>query len=211
MTRTIEHELLRKAQRGSGDAIAALIRAHQGGLYAYILQLCGHAETAEDVVQEAFVRVIKNLDRFDMRFRFSTWLYTIAKRLYVNANQKMKPAYDTDSLGGHRSFDPAPNQISARSEALTNARAVLDYALDGLGEQQRQIVLLFHEKGWPVPRIARYLDMPAGTIKSHLFRARRRMKDLIQSDAAMCRRVEDLLVEGEPCLETTDAEACTNR
>ena len=123
----------------------------------------------------------------------------------------MKPAYDTDSLGGHRRVDPAPNQISARSAALNNARAVLDYALDGLGEQQRQIVLLFHEKGWPVPRIARYLDMPEGTIKSHLFRARRRMKDLIQSDSSMCRRVEDLIADGEPRLETTDPSTCTSR
>ena len=80
-------------------AIEALIAAHQEALYAFMLRLSGKPHVAEDVVQEAFVRVLRNIDRFDTRFRFSTWLFTIAKRLYVNAMQKHRPAYDTDVVG----------------------------------------------------------------------------------------------------------------
>ena len=191
IARMNERNLVRQAKAGDGDAIAALIRAHQGGLYAYILQISGHAETSEDIVQEAFVRVLKNLDRFDTRFRFSTWLYTIAKRLYVNANQRMKPAYDTDLLGDQRSCQPTPGQETVRHESSGHVRDAIDFALDGLPEPQRKIIVLYHQKGWPVPRIARYLDMPEGTIKSHLHRARKRMKSLIQSNEHLCSRISE--------------------
>lgn len=193
IARQDEHELIRRAKGGDGAAIASLIRAHQGGLYAYILQLSGHAETAEDIVQEAFVRVLKNIERFDTRFRFSTWLYTIAKRLYVNAAQRMKPAYDTDMLGDQRCGDPNPGQLSVEHESRACVRDAIDFALGGLPEHQRKIIVLYHDKGWPVPRIAGYLDMPEGTVKSHLHRARRRMRALIQSDEQFNRRVSESL------------------
>jgi len=193
IAKAAEHDLIRQAKAGDGDAIAALIRAHQGGLYAYLFQLSGHAETAEDIVQEAFVRVLKNLERFDTRFRFSTWLYTIAKRLYVNAAQRMKPAYDTDMLGDRRCDGPAPGQSSADDERRQAIRDAIDFALEGLPEHQRKIIVLYHEKNWPVPRIARYLSMPEGTIKSHLHRARRRMRCMIQSDEHLSSRVSETL------------------
>ncbi len=192
IAKALEIELVSKAKAGNGDAIATLIRAHQGGLYSYILQQAGHVEMAEDIVQEAFVRVLKNLDRFDTRFRFSTWLYTIARRLFVNANQKMKPAYDTDILSDRQSAEPSPSQESTRNEEMNNVREVLDFALDGLGSVQRQIVELFYEKSWPVPRISAYLNIPEGTIKSHLYRARKRMKEMIESDDLLNARVGEL-------------------
>jgi RNA polymerase sigma-70 factor (ECF subfamily) len=120
-----------RARRGDRDAIAELIEAYQRPLEAFLFRLCGKHELAEDIAQEAFVRVIKSLHRFDDQYRFSTWLFTIGKRLLVNAQQKMKPV--------------------------------------------AEIVLLFHQQGWSVQRISEELGMPEGTIKSHLFRARRRM------------------------------------
>ena len=80
MAKEREHELIYDAKRGDVDAIQALIRAHQDALYAFILRMSGQPYLAEDIVQEAFVRVLGNLDRFDTRYRFSTWLFTIAKR-----------------------------------------------------------------------------------------------------------------------------------
>ena len=98
MNRREEHVLVRKAAEGDRRAIEALIRAHQDSLYAFILRMSGRPETAEDIVQEAFVRVLRNLHRFDDRFRFSTWLFTIGKRLYMNAAQKLGPAYDSATM-----------------------------------------------------------------------------------------------------------------
>jgi RNA polymerase sigma-70 factor (ECF subfamily) len=75
---------------------------------------------------------------------------------------------------------------------MINVREVLEFALDGLGSVQRQIVELFYEKNWPVPRISAYLNIPEGTIKSHLYRARKRMKEMIESDDLLNARVGEL-------------------
>ena len=111
MKRSTEQALIRLAKGGDGQAMEALIRAHQEALFAFILRMSGRPHLAEDIVQEAFVRVLRNLDRFDPRFRFSTWLFTIAKRLYVNAVQKQRPAYDTDTVGVQEGSGESPARL----------------------------------------------------------------------------------------------------
>ena len=189
--KTRELLLVRRAKAGDGPAIEELIRVHQEALYAFILRMSGRPEVAEDIVQEAFVRVLKNLDRFDSRFRFSTWLFTIAKRLYVNAMQKQRPAYDTDTVSAREGSSVAPHRISARSENMDNMRDLLAFALDALNQQQREIVLLFHQQNWPITDIAQHLMMPEGTVKSHLHRARKRMRRSIMADHVLHARAQE--------------------
>ncbi|MCP3904741.1 MAG: sigma-70 family RNA polymerase sigma factor [Planctomycetes bacterium] len=186
-----EHELIRAAKAGDGKAVEGLIRAHQEAVYAFILRLSGRPHIAEDIVQEAFVRVLKNLDRFDPRFRFSTWLFTIARRLYVNAMQKHRPAYDTDTVSLRAAATTPPPGVSARGETMDNIRELLDTALEVLNDQQREIVLLFHQQSWPITEIAAHLDMPEGTVKSHLHRARRRMRRAIMADEVRHARAQE--------------------
>jgi RNA polymerase sigma-70 factor (ECF subfamily) len=191
MNRLEEQRLIRSARRGDGDAMAALIRHHQQSLYAFLLRRCGRPDLAEDLVQEAFVRVMRNLDRFDPTFRFSTWLFTIARRLLVNHLQKMRPAFDSDlvaAMGG----DGVPDPI-VEAEQRRHLRGILDAALGTLNPQQRQIVALFHEHAQPIPEIARSLGIPEGTVKSHLHRARRRMQESIAADAVAHQRALELL------------------
>ncbi|MEO1130910.1 MAG: sigma factor, partial [Planctomycetota bacterium] len=73
MERAEEVRTIELATAGDRAAAEKLIRAHQASLYAYILRLSGRPDVAEDVVQDAFVRVLTNLHRFDPRYRFSTW------------------------------------------------------------------------------------------------------------------------------------------
>ncbi len=181
MTRREELELIRRAKAGDGRAVEQLIRQHQRSVYAFALRLSGRPEIAEDVVQEAFLRVLRNLDRFDNRFRFSTWLFTIAKRLYVNILQKHAPAYDSESMRSWQADGLSPGSQSARSESIDNARGLIDDALANLTIQQREIVLLFHQQNWSVADIAEHYRMPEGTVKSHLHRARKRMRSYIES------------------------------
>ena len=182
MDRAEEHALVRRAKEGDEQAIADLIRAHQDGLYAFILRMSGRPEVAEDVVQEALVRVLQNLRRFDSRFRFSTWLFTIAKRLYMNANQKLSPTFDTDAVGARPGADPGPGHENARWETIANARQLLDEVMATLPPQQREIMHLFHQLNWSIADIAEQLEMPRGTVKSHLHRGRARMKRSIVAD-----------------------------
>jgi RNA polymerase sigma-70 factor (ECF subfamily) len=176
MTRETERKLIERAGRGDRAAAAKLIQAHQRSLYAYLLRLSGKPEMAEDIAQDAFVRVLSHIDRFDTRFRFSTWVFTIAKRLYVNANQKMKPHYDSEIVGAQRGDGSLPMDPSIDGEHRDRSRDAVQEALATLSETQRDVFLLFHQQEWPIALIASQCGMPEGTVKSHLHRARQKMR-----------------------------------
>ncbi len=184
MTRAAEIRLIELACKGDKDSAEKLIKAHQASLYAFILRLSGRPDIAEDIVQDAFVRVLTHLDRFDPRFRFSTWLFTIAKRLYVNASQKQKPRYDTEVVDGWQGADAAPSSPTINEEVRGNARDTLQGALAELSPEQRQVILLFHQQDWPIALIAQHMSMPEGTVKSHLHRGRQKMRRSIEATGA---------------------------
>ena len=118
MERVDEHALVRRAKAGDEEAVEALIRSHQEALFTFMLRMSGHREAAEDIVQESFVRVLSNLERFDSRYRFSTWLFTIAKRLYLNASQKLGPTYDCAAVDLQAGAVPGPGPTAAGRESL---------------------------------------------------------------------------------------------
>ena len=170
-----ERLTIARAQRGDRAAITELIQAYQRPLEAFLFRLCGKHELAEDLAQEAFVRVIKSLHRFDDQYRFSTWLFTIGKRLLVNAQQKMKPLPESEIVEFRADDTRTPLSEVVSAERGARISKLVEIAVESLVSPQREIVLLFHQQGWSVQRIAEELRMPEGTIKSHVFRARRRM------------------------------------
>jgi len=192
MTRNAEQRLIEKAARGDQVAAGKLIKAHQASLYAFLLRLSGRPDMAEDIVQDAFVRVLTHLDRFDPRYRFSTWLFTIAKRLYVNANQKLKPTYDTGVVASWKGQDQSVDAPAIDDEVRSNASDALQSACESLTDVQREVVLLFHQQGWSISLIAQHLDMPEGTVKSHLHRARQRLRRALSGSESHRQAVEEV-------------------
>lgn len=188
MSRQEEQTLIRRAAAGDREAAAICIRAHQGPVYSYILRMSGRPDIAEDVVQEAFVRALANLDRFDPRYRFSTWIFTIARRVYLNMAQKHRPAPDSEAVDRAVDASVGPDAGAERSD-LSEA---LDRALWQLNETQREVVILFHQFDWTIALIARHLDLPEGTVKSHLHRARRRLREILARSEWLDARREDL-------------------
>lgn len=193
MCQTREVRLIGRAQKGEGEAIAELIREHQDALYAFMLRLSGRPDVAEDMVQEAFVRVIKNIDRFDTRFRFSTWIFTIARRLYVNHIQKHRPASESEIIDVWASDAARPEDLLMVEEQRDHLTRILDVAIECLTPLQREIVTLFHQQHWSIEAVSTHLSMPEGTIKSHLHRARRRMQAAIVGDDTLARKAEEVL------------------
>jgi RNA polymerase sigma-70 factor (ECF subfamily) len=193
MCRTRETRLIRRAQQGDGDAIAELVGEHQAALYAFLLRLSGRPDVAEDMAQEAFVRVIKNIERFDTRFRFSTWLFTIARRLYVNHLQKHRPASESEIVDLWEGSTERPEDLLVLEEQRHHLARILDVAIGCLTPLQREIVTLFHQQHWSIEAVSSHLAMPEGTIKSHLHRARRRMQEAITGDDALARKAQEVL------------------
>lgn len=181
MDRTEELHLIRRAKRGDRAALASLVSGHRRSLHHFLLRLTRREDLAEDIAQDAFVRVLRHLDRFDERFRFSTWLFTIARRLWINHIQKFKPISDSETVG-NREADAGSESAIDRRERRELAEAAVSRALDGLNPRQREIVELFHGRGLPIDEIATRLEIPVGTVKSHLFRGRRRMGELVADE-----------------------------
>ena len=193
MTKARENLLIRRAQRGDGDAVAELVREHQAALYAFMLRLCGRPDVAEDMVQEAFVRVIRNIDRFDPRFRFSTWVFTIARRLYVNHLQKHRPVSDSEAMASWASHGDRPEDLMAARERRGHLEALLEVAVACLTPLQRDLVTLFHHRSWSIESLSAHFALPEGTVKSHLHRARKRMQEAIVSDESLNRRAQEVM------------------
>jgi len=177
MSRAREQKLIKLASKGDLDAATALIRAYQGGVYHYIKRLCGRDDLAEDVTQEAFSRVLLNLERFDFNYRFSTWLFTIARRVFLNMQEKKCPIPDSDRLGDSLAASAEVGSGMEHDENNDRSKALLQRALLTLPPEQREIVVLFHQHDWPIWMIAAQLGKPEGTVKSHLFRGRLKLRD----------------------------------
>ena len=192
MNRTQERSIIERAAAGDKAAAGELIRAHQQSVYAYLLRMSGRPDVAEDITQEAFVRVLTNLGRFDFRYRFSTWLFTIARRLYMNAMAKLRPAYDSEIVSGWQGSRPPPDSALYTDEQQEIHRGTLQEALDDLSPEQREILILFHQLDWPIALIAQHLDMPEGTIKSHLHRGRKRLREAIARRPESAQRLEEV-------------------
>ena len=193
MDQQLELSTIRRAKDGDVAAFTELIDAHQTRLYRFLLRICGKPDLAEDIVQDAFVRVLGNIQRFDERYRFSTWLFTIGRRLLINNLQKNRPRSETDWLASCEDGAVAGEvRITDREERLATL-GMLDEALDVLTPQQREIVVLYHHKERSVLQISSLIGIPSGTVKSHLHRARRRMKDWISSNRNYAAKVDELL------------------
>jgi RNA polymerase sigma-70 factor (ECF subfamily) len=180
MLRRRELALIRRAKRGDAEAIEGLIKAHQVSLYHFMLRMTGRPETAEDIAQEAFVRVLRNLARFDEKYRFSTWLYTIARRLWINEYQKCKPTFDSDIVGSASSSGLGPEQLIQQDVDRETASDAVEVALSALSTRQQEIILLYYSCGCSIQEVALRQNLPQGTVKSHLFRARARMATVLE-------------------------------
>ena len=164
----------RQRTRMCFDLLVAATNGELGVAQAVSLQ-----DEQEDVAQAAFVRVLTNLDRFDPRFRFSTWLFTIARRLFLNFREKRRPANGSETMGSWGSEAGRPEAGVSRAEMGVVARDALQRALMVLSLEQREVMILFHQQDWPIWLIAEHLEMPEGTVKSHLHRGRRRLREVL--------------------------------
>lgn len=177
LTRRTEKRLIAEARSGCEEAARALVEAHKDRLYAFVWRVLRDHEDAEEICQEAFLRAFSSLDSFSSDYRFSTWLFTIGYRLCLNHIRRRK------SLTGEVDFATLAGESRDVSEELAEseeARRLKDNiweAVDQLSPPQRAAVLLYYREGMSCDEIATTLGMPTATAKSHLHRARGRLKE----------------------------------
>jgi RNA polymerase sigma-70 factor (ECF subfamily) len=143
------------------------VERHADAVFETALRIVRSREEAEEAAQDAFVRAWRALDGFREEARFSTWLYRIAVRCALDAAARLRQRRDREVAAEPERIERAP----APDRAVTDRRR-LERALGRLTAVQRAVVTLFYLRDRPVEEVARILDLPAGTVKTHLHRAR---------------------------------------
>jgi len=166
-----DETLIRAVTGGDTRAFEQLVQRHESMVAKFIWRLVPMNEDREEVCQDVFVKVYMNLDRFKFDSKFSTWLYSIAYRTAISFLRKRK--YEFEEL--EEQFDTA--QSTQNDVEDSEIGVLLAGEIRKLGIDERTIVTLFHVQGCGVDEIAGIMGKPPGTIKSILFRVRKKLKD----------------------------------
>lgn len=179
MARSDEARLIARAKRGHADSFRELVDLYKDRLFAFVWRTVRNHHEAEDVCQAAFVKAYESLAAYDETYAFSTWLFTIAYRLSLNLLRKRKAVsseIDLTEVGG----EGEETTLSlVNSEEASRLRERIWSAVEQLSTPQRAAVLLFYREGKGCSEIGEILGMPAVTVKSHLHRAREKLRTLL--------------------------------
>jgi RNA polymerase sigma-70 factor (ECF subfamily) len=189
--------LVRRAQRGDQAAFAELVTRHQRYVYNLAYRLLHDADEAQDLAQEAFVRAWQGLSGFRGEAKFTTWLYRIVTNLCYNRlaglrRQLLDTSLDEDENGPAALMLPANEEPVAVVEAA-EGRAFLHRQVAALPAKYRLVITLFYLQEFSYEEIAQVLNLPLGTVKTHLFRARERLKRQLQVSGTVMMRVDHAL------------------
>ena len=174
--RPADEELVELALAGDRDAFGLLVSRYQRRITAFLTRFVSDFEVARELTQETFLRAWNALERFDPRYKFSTWLFRIAHNLGVDAlRHRELPTRPLESEGaeGQRLELALPDACKDPLGELENRELAKDLRreIDALRDEYRELVLLRHFAGLSYQEIATLKGMPLGTVKNKLFRA----------------------------------------
>jgi len=175
-------ELVRRLQKGDDTAFEEFVSEYEKKIYTLALRQMGNSQDAEDITQEVFLRVYRNIGTFRAESRLSTWVYQITMNACIDATRRrsrrveVTPMY-TDEDGEEQVPVELPDESYA-PERVYEQTALRDQIREGLAhlsEEHRRILILRDINGLSYTEIGEVLGLSEGTVKSRLFRARDRM------------------------------------
>lgn len=184
-----DHDLVTFARSGSEKAYRELLDRYQRPVFSLIYRMVRDRELAEDLAQETFVKVFNHLDSYNPKYKFSSWIFKIASNLSIDTLRKKE--LKTVSLDGSRNARTADEVESTRisvassdenPEELLEAKQLgeeIEEAIAQLRPEYRTAILLRHVEGRPYEEIAEIMEVPLGTVKTYIHRARGELRDLL--------------------------------
>ena len=174
----LDTKLIDEALKGDAESFGLLVRKYQDRLFHTVFHVAGSREEAEDVVQEAFVQAFLKLSSFQRTSAFYTWLYRIAFNISISRRRRRKSETSIEQQREAAGIEPLDDGESADDRLLREERAALvAAALRQLSEEHRSILVLREMEGCCYETIAEILDLPVGTVRSRLHRARLQLRD----------------------------------
>ena len=203
-----DKSLVQACRSGQTEAFGVLVRRYQDRLYPTILRLLGSPEDAQDVLQDSFVRAFEKLDQFHGESSFYTWIYRIAVNLALSEYRRHRHRgrdrwADPVSLSlAAEPVDVSPETDPAIALERVERELIVQTALNELGPEHRAVVVLKDFDGRRYEEIASLLEIPIGTVRSRLHRARselrERLRSLVDADVAEASSPRDVQKVADP-------------
>ncbi len=186
LTTLSDPEVVAQARKGSEAAYRELLTRYERPVFSLVFRMVRDRETAEDLAQETFIKVLNNLDRYSPEFKFSSWLFKIANNLTIDHLRRRR--VDTISIEG------APDAVTAESARATSIAVVspgespleeleskelgsaIERAIGKLRPEYRACIMLRHVHDKSYEEIAEIVKLPLGTVKTYIHRARHELR-----------------------------------
>jgi RNA polymerase sigma-70 factor, ECF subfamily len=178
------------AQQGREPAFRELIRRYERPVFSLIYRMVRDSTVSEDLAQDTFIKVLNHLDKYRPEFKFSSWLFKIANNVAIDHLRKRQ--LDTVSMDGSphattaaeaesSSFQLADQAESPLDElASRELGAIIEQAIGSLRPEYRNCIMLRHVEGRSYEEIAATLDLPLGTVKTYIHRARQQLREALE-------------------------------
>lgn len=166
-----ERELVTRCQRGDDSAFAELVDRYKNLVYAMIYRMMSDRTQVDDLAQDVFLKVHRGLPYFRGEARLSTWIYRIVANVCVQARSSRRPMVSSSDVAEPASADGAFADLELRDR--------IEKAMAKLPDNYRFLIAAHYLKGVQYEALAEALNIPLGTVKTHLFRAKRQLRELM--------------------------------
>jgi len=185
----VETRLAKLAKTGDRRAFAELVDLYKDKIFHHAYRMLNNKHEAEDAVQDTFLRLYKNLDRYDESQKFSTWIFRIATNLCIDRLRKRRPTYSldaevTDGDGTSNDFYtmmPSDEDTPEKQVIVSETQQQILNAIETMPEKYKSIVMLRYMQDLSLQEISDVLDMPVTTIKTRLHRGREFLRKKLEA------------------------------
>ena len=183
-------DVARLAQQGREPAFRELVRRYERPVFSLVFRMVRDTATAEDLAQETFIKVLNHIDKYRPEFKFSSWLFKIANNVAIDHLRRRQ--LSTISIDGAPNASSAADveatrfDIADKSESALDAMearelgSAIERAIGALRPEYRSCIMLRHVEGRSYEEIAATLDLPLGTVKTYIHRARHQLREALE-------------------------------
>lgn len=182
----VEARLVKLSRGGDRGAFSELVDMYKDKIYHLAYRMLNQTQEAEDVVQESFLRVYTNLDRYDETQKFSTWIYRIATNLCIDRLRKRKVNYSLDAgIANDEGVDwydmlPSPEKTPEQHLLMSETKQTVHHAIRSLPEKYKAVMILRYIHDLSLQEIGDILDMPVSTVKTRVHRGREFLRNKLR-------------------------------
>lgn len=176
-----DESIVQSVLNGKKSSYAILVKRYSNYVFTIISRLVANREEAEDIAQEVFVKAYLSLAGFRGKSKFSTWLYSIAHTTGISHLRRRtvdRIFAEEDQIAAYA--DNKTHETSEQSVNHKTMQQIVEHAISKLDTIDAEIITLFYMAGQTVEEVAAITSMETGTVKVRLFRARQKMKDIIE-------------------------------